>query len=245
MSVKQDLERLHEERQLLIKKKMAAEDVRDSLYEQKKALTEKKQALSGKNSPLARTLKEKNQNEANALNEQIEEQRKTVSQLSKALMENRAKIDKREKDTALYIQEQVDRMVSEFLKWAKVHLEEIGSEISKPFYIFGITKPCYNECDGKYYGYTGNIGIFEATREEDGSHGTPITFSIDFYFEQKLYHIGYDRKNPIAITENWYNQYVSDFATAFLKKLSDVYDLSENLRLILYKNSYEFVLELV
>lgn len=183
MSVKMDLERLKAKKRKLEEEKALFESHVMKSLESASDLERKKQELTNKKSSLAQTLKAKNEKELNDINRYIESMKSMVQQKEKELQDVQVQIDERENKPTLYIWEQTQRMIPEFLEWLEGHLEEIGYQIIVTFAIRG--ERFHNiDSAGKYYGYTGEVGIY---LKEQNLDNTPIVCSKGFYFKRGLY----------------------------------------------------------
>lgn len=210
------------------------------LIPQRESLEAKRAQLQSRTSKLAQNLQYDNQISLGLLQEKIAQEQELLRINEEKLRENQSQIDQREKDTALYIQEQVKLMVQNFLEWVQKNKGDIGYDIKRSFRVAGIQRLKQGGY-GEYYYPTGNVGIFEEAEENNKQ---PITRSHDYYFKQSCYETEqaeYDR--IIVKPTDWYTQYIRDFTKAFLEELEKSYNLSEELKLTI--KSPEFTLELV
>lgn len=241
MTVKTDLERLKLKKEALEKERSQMKKrLEEELRPQEVALRKKGNELSKKTSTLAKKLQEDNRQKFEEAKQITNTAREALEEVMAQLQEIQAQIDARENDTTLYIQEQVNRMVEDFLWWAENNKEAIGYDITRSFVIAGITRT--SKGSSWEYDYpTGEVGIFEKG-EKSHERERAIVASYDFYFSQSCYELKNSR-TTIAVQTQWYTQYLKDFTAAFLQKLEESYNLGEDLKLTI--KSPEFTLELV
>lgn len=202
MTVKTELERLKKKKEELEKDKRMLEKALDELISQKTALQRKEEELSQRKSPLAHTLQAQNQKKLDEVLEKIVVKSLENARVEKELQEIQEGIDARENDTTLYIQEQVQLMVPQFLEWVVKNKAAIGYDITRSFYIAGVV--AWNrafdvDC------YTGDVGIFD---KGDYPAVETIICSENFYFKQLRYQAeegdnGWTIKKTIGMLSIW------------------------------------------
>lgn len=242
MTVKTELERLKKQKEDLEKERSLRQNRLDEeLLPQEKNLQKKGEELSKRTSPLAQTLQAKNQKELEEIQQSIKRERKYLAGVEQELQDTQARIDARENDATLYIQEQAKLMVESFLWWVENNKEAIGYDITRSFIVAGVTSRI-NGREGPDDYPTGEVGVFEKGEKSHG-RALAIVLSQDFYFNQNCYEVESSGYGAFAKQTQWYTQYLKDFIAAFLKKLEESYNLGEELKLTI-KNP-EFTLELV
>lgn len=237
MSVKEELTDLKWQRGELEGAQEAIRLSLEVLERQATTLRGRKKNLEGRKSSLAQKLIAENESKLDEVGKEIAKIQKQKEELEKRLSENEGKIIEREENTVAYIQEQVEQMIPEVLQYIGENIEGIGTNISEVFDIRDVGRLIESRY-GNYWGYTGNLGVYEGLTKE------PITRSKDFYFDKTLYtedSDGYDA--VICIPTEWYKEYFSDFCKIFLRKLKESYCYGETLSLTIDETG--FTLELV
>lgn len=227
MSVKQELESYKKDLERLQEEHAQISSLLDDLNFEQEPIAEKVEILKNRTSTLAKTLLERTQQELDAINQEITIALKKQANIERDLTETELKISERENSLTFYIQEQANRMVSEFLKYVGEHLEDIGSEITKKYRIIEVTKHQPDRY-GSYNIPTGNIGIL------DSDNTSPIVISSDFYFKNPLYslHRG-DYDIMICKDTEWYEEYRQKFIAIILETLKKNYNYGEFFKLII------------
>ncbi|MCI9178192.1 MAG: hypothetical protein HFJ28_06585 [Clostridia bacterium] len=237
MSIKEEISTLKAEQETLRSLREGVQLDLNSLQAEEQECQERAEALAEKKSGLAQKLIQKNDSRLEAINLGIALKRKDKKEFERRLKENQEKLASLEGNIMAYVQEQVQRMVPEFLGYLGKYLEEIGSLIKQKYIIRDVGR-LIEDRYGSYIVYTGQIGVYRENEK------TPITISKDFFFNQTLYTTsrdGYDAVSVIATP--WYKQYLSDFRVAFQMKLKEEYSYSETLSLTIQDEG--FTLELV
>ena len=222
MSVKAELALFKEQQQRLQTDLANIQSDLDYMYAQRDDLSKEVEEFESRKSSLAQQLAEDCKAELSELDANISCAQKEQSGLQQSLDEVEEKILVREQDTTLYIQEQVDRMIPEVLKYIQNHWKEIGRSVKKSFYIK----------DREEYVYTAVIGIYD--------ENICITQTQDYYFYKLL--SSQVSKNHSEKT-SWYVTYLCDFQNAFYKKLKESWPYEETFNLTFEGTT--FTLELV
>lgn len=242
MTVKTELERLRRQKEELEKgKRQIQRRLDEELCPQEKALQKKEEELSKRTSPLAQKIQVEVKQKFAEVKQRIDAESEALGKVMAQLQDIQAQIDVRENDTALYIQEQVNRMVENFLWWIDNNKEAIGYDITRSFIVAGVTSRI-NGREGSDDYPTGEVGVFEKGEKSHG-RALAIVLSQDFYFNQNCYEAECSGYGSIPKQTQWYTQYLKDFTAAFLQKLEESYNLGEELELTI--KSPEFTLELV
>lgn len=237
MSLKKELDSLKKEKNNIRKRIAEITSQLDTLRLQQKEFEDQVANFSARTSSLAERLAKKYQTFANEVSKEISIIKKTLDDLNSSLEKKQKEIDSREKNPTLYIQEQVEHMVSKTLEYIEAHFEEIGISIKRNFSISNITETVPDRY-GDYTLPTGIICIY------DDSTQSIIAKSRDFYFTQKLYDLSFDTAyyTTHCHTTDWFNEYYNKFKKHFLEELQHKYNYID-LKLTI-KNS-GFTLELV
>ena len=210
-----------------------------SLKKQKSECEEKIKVLKTKKSGLAKMLIQDLEKELKQLNKTINFKEEEKTKLEVSLNEIENKIHEREDDTTLYIQEQSNLIVDQFMTFIKNNLREIGMAMKKDYTIEGIIK----RVDDRYGDYlipTGNVGIFESGKREI------IAQSEGFYFKNNLYTLNRDDDYEYVKCQvtKWYEEYLEKFVSILLKTLEEKFDYYD-FKLTINKPQKSFTLELV
>lgn len=210
------------------------------LEKKKAGYEEKLKILITKTSELAAKITRQTERELNAIKEAISEKEERKKKYETRLSELEKKISEREDDTTLYIQEQCNRMVDEFMKYIKQNADGIGNQIKKTFIIRSVSKKV-DDRYGPYYIPTGNVGISDESEEQ-----SLIVKSEGFYFPNELYTTKRDGyyDNITCYTTKWYDEYFKKFAYILLKTLQVNFD-SCDFELTINKSHKTLTLELV
>ena len=238
--VAEELNKLKELREEELKYKFSLSELIADYEKEKAEYEEKLEILTTKTSELAAKITSQTKRKLNAIKEEISAKEYLKKQSEARLSELENKISEREDDTTLYIQEQCNRMVDEFMKYIKQNANEIGNQIKKTFIIRTVSKKV-DDRYGPYYIPTGNIGISD--KNEEQSH---IVKSEGFCFPNELYTTKRDGyyDNITCYNTEWYNEYFKKFASTLLKTLQENFD-SCDFKLTINKSQKTFTLELV
>ena len=202
LSIKNELITLKQEKEELEKRLSEICSTLDNLYDQKRPIVQRVEALSTRTSSLAQTLLEKAQEELEKVNQKIVSAKTSKNEVSKELDEIDQNISEREDDFSLYIKEQAPIMISTFIEYIRSHLEDIGAEIQKKY----IIKEVSEDIGGRFSTLnvpTGIIGIYDESKKSF------IVVSKDFYFDYELYTIIDSRcYSELKCSETeWYTNY--------------------------------------
>lgn len=234
-----ELEKLKEERTEVEKDILAFTTAIINLKKTEAEYQEKLNVLGTKTSELAAKITAKTQRDLNAIKEAISEKETIKNKKEAYSREIEKKISEREDDTTLYIQEQCNLMVEEFMKYIKRNAEEIGNQIKKTFVIKSVSIKI-DDRYGPYYTPTGNVGIYNKSDEH-----LYITKSEGFYFENILCTCERGEYDNITCScTEWYKEYLKKFSSIFLKTLEEKFD-SRDFKLSINKPHKTFTLELV
>ena len=237
MSIKEELINLASSRKDLDNQVSLINSVLMGLYEQKESLDQKIREFGKRNSALAKKLCDAEKIKLQDLLEQIAQKEKELERVLNAIEKNVKAIEKREESPTLYFQEQIPRMVSEFLKSVKAHEEEFGSNLKKVFAIKDVTK-ARRINEEEFIVPTGDIGIY------DIANNVMITQTEDFYFTESLYTIGIKFSCVLEVINSpWYQEYRKKFVSYFSKELQKAYPFSDTFKLTI--KSPKITLELV
>lgn len=232
MSIEQELISLKEKREYLREKIAEFSSKLEELDAIKIPLEEKFEILKQKTSPLAEKItKEVNKKLEDVVGKIIIFSHEK-NEFQKKLEEVEKNISSRENDPSLYIHEQAEIIISEFLNYVSEHSEEIGNEIKKT-YSFKDVKELIQDRYSDYHTPTGEVGIY------DGITKSFIIKSKNFYFKENLYTIKRDEYDEVICTSTkWYNDYLNEFISVLLKTLKEKYNYSEIFELTIKPNSF-------
>lgn len=200
------------------------------LQEQKSNIRKKLVVLRSRRSGLAKILFEEIKNEYKNIEQVISSKKnekgeiqQALNSIQKSMEELKKNIKQKEEEPDIYIDIQCSIMVNEFITYMKKNIKEFGREITKEFYIKDVTKTFRYVHYGSTEVPTGNIGIYDMSKE------TFIVISSDFYFDIELFkHLGPDWYNcPMCIDTTWYCEYQKKFKSELLKILKKEFNIDE------------------
>ena len=233
MSIKEELEKLREE-QYQLEKKIKEEEYKKSV--EIKNLQETQESLSkfiDKKSELAKKIYEEFYQKSKEIEDKIKRINEKIKKLQNENEPIKNRIHELCTDKSLYIKEQVDYLILEFMNYVEENERRLGEKIINKFTI----KPCRVSRSMKSCHYKHN-GLFEI--EEDGLKRIAIT--KDYCFDDGIRSYTDD---GYCVLSDWYKKYENDFIKSFLESLKNSFH-SKNFKVVDVNNRLgEFTIELI
>ena len=219
MVIKEELEKLRKEQEQLEREIEMKNDKKENEMRSLQKTEQRLIQFEGKNSKIAKKIYEELYQETMKSKENIKRIEEYIKKCKNKHLTIKSRIDELCYDTSLYINEQVNYLILEFMNYVKKNEIRLGKNIINEFRI----ESC-KYCVGKVpYHYMEPDGYFEI---EQGSERVAVT--KDYYFNNEIIvgHTDWD-----CVLSDWYKKYENDFIKSFLKSLKkDFY--SENFKVV-------------
>lgn len=219
MAIKDELEKLRKEQEQLEREIEMKNDKKENEMRSLQKTEQRLIQFEGKNSKIAKKIYEELYQETMKSKENIKRIEEYIKKCKNKHLTIKSRIDELCYDTSLYINEQVNYLILEFMNYVKKNEIRLDKNIINEFRI----ESC-KYCVGKVpYHYMEPDGYFEI---EQGSERVAIT--KDYYFNNEIIvgHTDWD-----CVLSDLYKKYENDFIKSFLKSLKkDFY--SENFKVV-------------
>lgn len=220
MSIKEELKGLRKE-QYQLEKKIEEEEYKKSV--EIKNLQETQESLSkfkDKKSELAKKIYEEFYQKSKEIEDKLKRINKKIKEFKNEIVHIKNRIHELCTDRSLYIKEQVDYLILEFMNYVEENERRLGEKIINKFTI----KPCRvsiseNSC---YYKPNGLFEIDEGLKR--------IAITKDYFFDDDIISYTDDGYDYDELSDE-YKKYENDFIKSFLESLKNSFH-SENFKVV-------------
>lgn len=226
MSIKKELEKLRKEQEQLENEIKKENDKKECEMRNLQQIEQRLIKFEGKKSELTKKIYEELYQKSRESKDNIKRIEKKIEKCKNECLSIKIRIDKLCYDTSLYIKEQVDYLILEFMSYIKKNEMMLGKNIINEFRI----EAC-KYCVGRVpYHYMEPDGHFEIEKDNE-----IITVTKEYYFNNKIVvgHTDWD-----CILSDWYKKYEKNFMESFFESLKNdfyskdfkIVDVNERLR---------------
>lgn len=217
MSIKEELEKLRKEQEQLERKIEKENDKKESEMRSLQQIEQRLIQFEGKKSKIAKKIYEELYQESKESKDNIKKIEEKIEKGKNKCLTIKSKIEELCNDTSLYINEQVNYLIFEFMSYVKKNEVRLGKNIINEFRI-GACKYCVGKVP---YHYMEPDGHFEIEQDDER-----VAITKDYYFNNRII-IGHNDWE--CILSDWYKKYENDFIKSFFESLkNDFY--SENFK---------------
>lgn len=219
MSIKEELEKLRKEQEQLERKIEKENDKKESEMRSLQQIEQRLIQFEGKKSKIAKKIYEELYQESKESKDNIKKIEEKIEKGKNKCLTIKSKIEELCNDTSLYINEQVNYLIFEFMSYVKKNEVRLGKNIINEFRI-GACKYCVGKVP---YHYMEPDGHFEIEQDDER-----VAITKDYYFNNRII-IGHNDWD--CILSDWYKKYENDFIKSFFESLkNDFY--SENFKVV-------------
>ena len=219
MSVKEELEKLRKEQEQLERKIEKENDKKESEMRSLQQIEQRLIQFEGKKSKIAKKIYEELYQESKESKDNIKKIEEKIEKCKNKCLTIKSKIEELCNDTSLYINEQVNYLIFEFMSYVKKNEVRLGKNIINEFRI-GACKYCVGKVP---YHYMEPDGYFEIEQDDER-----VAITKDYYFNNRII-VGHNDWN--CILSDWYKKYENDFIKAFFESLKKEF-YSENFKVV-------------
>ena len=219
MSIKEELEKLRKEQEQLERKIEKENDKKESEMRSLQQIEQRLIQFEGKKSKIAKKIYEELYQESKESKDNIKKIEEKIEKGKNKCLTIKSKIEELCNDTSLYINEQVNYLIFEFMSYVKKNEVRLGKNIINEFRI-GACKYCVGKVP---YHYMEPDGHFEIEQDDER-----VAITKDYYFNNRII-IGHNDWD--CILSDWYKKYENDFIKAFFESLKKEF-YSENFKVV-------------
>ena len=233
MSIKEELEKLRKEQEKLENEIEKENDKKESEMRSLQQTEQRLIQFEGKKSEIAKKIYEELYQKNKEYQNNIKKIDEKMEKCQNECLTIKSRIDELCYDTSLYIEEQVNYLILEFMSYVEKNKIRLGKNIMNEFRI----GPC-TYCVGKVpYHYMEPDGHFEIELNSE-----VVVITKDYYFNNEII-AGHTDWN--CIVSDWYQKYENDFIKFFFKKLKKDF-CSENFKIVTVDDILgKFTIELI
>lgn len=219
MSNKEELEKLRKEQKKLENEIEKENDKKESEMRNLQQTEQRLIRFEGKKSEIAKKIYEELYQKSKEYKDNIKRIEEKIEKCKNECLPIKSRIDELCYDTSLYIKEQVNYLILEFMSYVKKNEVRLGKNIINEFKI----RAC-KHCVGKVpYHYMEPDGHFEIEQDDER-----VAITKDYYFNNRII-VGHTDWN--CILSDWYKKYENDFIKYFFESFkNDFY--SENFKVV-------------
>ncbi len=226
MSIKEELEKLRKEQKQLENEIEKENDKKESEMRSLQQIEQRLIQSEGRKSEVAKKIYKELYQESKESKYNIKRIEEKIEKCKKEYLPIKSRIDELCYDTSLYIKEQVNYLILEFMSYVEKNEIRLGKNIINEFRIW----PC-KYCVGRVpYHYMEPDGRFLIKQNNER-----VAITKDYYFNNRII-VGHTDWN--CVLSDWYKKYENDFIKSFFESLRkdfysenfEVVDVDERLR---------------
>lgn len=226
MSIKEELEKLRKEQKQLENEIEKENDKKESEMRSLQQIEQRLIQFEGRKSEVAKKIYKELYQESKESKYNIKRIEEKIEKFKKEYLPIKSRIDELCYDTSLYIKEQVNYLILEFMSYVEKNEIRLGKNIINEFRIW----PC-EYCVGRVpYHYMEPDGRFLIKQNNER-----VAITKDYYFNNRII-VGHTDWN--CVLSDWYKKYENDFIKSFFESLRkdfysenfEVVDVDERLR---------------
>ena len=226
MSIKEELEKLRKEKEQLENEIEKENDKKESEMRSLQQIEQRLIQFEGRKSEVAKKIYKELYQESKKSKYNIKRIDEKIEKCKKEYLSIKSRIDELRYDTSLYIKEQVNYLILEFMSYVEKNEIRLGKNIINEFRIW----PC-EYCVGRVpYQYMEPDGRFLIKQDNER-----VAITKDYYFNNRII-VGHTDWN--CVLSDWYKKYENDFIKSFFESLRkdfysenfEVVDVDERLR---------------
>ena len=226
MSIKEELEKLRKEQKQLENEIEKENDKKESEMRSLQQIEQRLIQSEGRKSEVAKKIYKELYQESKESKYNIKRIEEKIEKCKKEYLPIKRRIDELCYDTSLYIKEQVNYLILEFMSYVEKNEIRLGKNIINEFRIW----PC-EYCVGRVpYQYMEPDGRFLIKQDNER-----VAITKDYYFNNIII-VGHTDWN--CVLSDWYKKYENDFIKSFFESLRkdfysenfEVVDVDERLR---------------
>ena len=226
MSIKEELEKLRKEQKQLENEIEKENDKKESEMRSLQQIEQRLIQFEGRKSEVAKKIYKELYQESKESKYNIKRIEEKIEKCKKEYLPIKSRIDELCYDTSLYIKEQVNYLILEFMSYVEKNEIRLGKNIINEFriwpceYCVGRVPDHYMEPDGRF--------LIKQNNER-------VAITKDYYFNNRII-VGHTDWN--CVLSDWYKKYENDFIKSFFESLRkdfysenfEVVDVDERLR---------------
>lgn len=226
MSIKEELEKLRKEQKQLENEIEKENDKKESEMRRLQQIEQRLIQFEGRKSEVAKKIYKELYQESKESKYNIKRIEEKIEKCKKEYLPIKSRIDELCYDTSLYIKEQVNYLILEFMSYVEKNEIRLGKNIINEFriwpceYCVGRVPDHYMEPDGRF--------LIKQNNER-------VAITKDYYFNNRII-VGHTDWN--CVLSDWYKKYENDFIKSFFESLRkdfysenfEVVDVDERLR---------------
>lgn len=226
MSIKEELEKLRKEQKQLENEIEKENDKKESEMRSLQQIEQRLIQSEGRKSEVAKKIYKELYQESKESKYNIKRIEEKIEKCKKEYLPIKSRIDELCYDTSLYIKEQVNYLILEFMSYVEKNEIRLGKNIINEFRIW----PCEYWVGRVPYHYMEPDGRFLIKQNNER-----VAITKDYYFNNRII-VGHTDWN--CVLSDWYKKYENDFIKSFFESLRkdfysenfEVVDVDERLR---------------